>query len=364
VKLYVSQSGNTDPNDQLENIFDLKNANAAEEGGYGYILCTSSNLVSVEYMIEMDSDFRSFQSMNGDRCFGCDFDSDKRVGYKSVYDQYSLPSESKCKPCDSIGTNNCRWKILSVNKIVKSQCLTDYVTRKAGAICMDEWYEAFKNCSSIDFDSSNSWVKGLSAPANCPYHISGCTGDTFPSTAVSNSGCSHSCLPCSQRSEIAYPYDLEIESLQSTGASLSWSRVNSTLYGDPFEQNINASYIVTLSKEDGSKSIYKTNTPTITFFNLTPGQKYSAQIQTQAGFALSQATIANFRTPGCKPLDASLLCNALWECGHTCILQRLGLTGICANCFEKGKFAEGLESAGTKIQDLISACKTVETSIE
>jgi hypothetical protein len=246
---------------------------------------------------------------NDDECSPTDInDQDTRVGYADKNGWFSFQAASECMPCDPIGTNNCRWKIVNVDKIVRTKCLEEYA-RINGTSCEMSWVYAFENCSVVERDASQVWLKGKSAPSNCPRVISGCVGNTFPLITSSNSGCSHTCIPCSRRSEIAYPSDLVVESL-SIGVSLSWSPVNSTLYGDLIPGNLSIiSYNVQVTEMNGNHRMnYKSFIPTIAISDLQATKAYVIKVQAESGDLLSQSVEHTVTTPECKSLDTALLC--------------------------------------------------------
>jgi hypothetical protein len=230
------------------------------------------------------------------------------VGYVDAEGWFSFPDASKCKPCDKIGENNCRWKIINVDKIVRTKCLKEYANL-TGSICFESWVDGFENCSAVESDTSALWLKGADAPSNCPRVISGCIGDTFPAFALSNSGCSHQCIQCSRKSELAYPTDLVIEALQPTGVTLSWSIVNSTLYGDPLYAFHNISYNIQVTcLESRSQMSFRSILPTISISSLQPASKYSIQVQAEAGTMLSERSEVNTST---RPSSAKQYWNAV-----------------------------------------------------
>jgi hypothetical protein len=183
--LYRAQSLSTDENNHLENIFEMGNVNLAPakyDTTYACRLMPSYGVT--QYTFQVDPSFKEYEPFNQGKSFSQSID--KRVG--SANDMYySFPQESQCKPCDLIGTNDCRWKIISVDKIVESQCIVDYglgnmssCDRIPESLCCEEKFpESFYNCSAVPMDSSKEWIKGFNRPAHCPRVISGCVGETF-----------------------------------------------------------------------------------------------------------------------------------------------------------------------------------------
>jgi hypothetical protein len=287
LNVYRAQSGSTAPGTHLEEIFDMRNANAAFLATDGEYACsTKKDFVVVQYQIKVDTNFQNYLMCNQD---SCEFfnKNDFRVGYSPQMKWLSFPEQSQCKSCEELGTNNCRWKVISVEKIVESQCLLQYADRN-GSSCEDPniLEAAFEYCPPVNKDSSKSWIKGPGAPSHCPRVISGCVGDTFPAISLSESGCAHQCISCSRRSELAFPSSPEIESISPTGIAVSWDLVNSTLYGDPLPVNtasgkeITVTYISTLTRlDDGLKAFYPSNLPTLAISNLFPARNYSLVIK-------------------------------------------------------------------------------------
>lgn len=303
LQLFRAQSLSTNESHYLEHVFDVGNANAApaaQDAGYACNDHNTDDFGVALYTIELDSNFRGYQPFNDDSSYGSseDFDTDYRVGYDDGTNYYSFPEQSRCKPCDSIGTNNCRWKIISVDKIVRSRCLIDYAKLR-GNQCYQLFPESFYNCSDVGMYSSKEFVKGQNRPSHCPQVISGCVGETFPSAISSEDGCAHECIPCSKRYDLAYPSVPQIESLMPTGIALSWNKVESNLYGDSLREGSIVSYSSRLISEydESFFAIKSSEIPAVSFSNLKPSQKYSVYIRAISGSQESQETRFSFMTP-------------------------------------------------------------------
>jgi hypothetical protein len=298
LELFRAQSLSTNESDHLENVFDTGNVDMAPAQFDSPYACNFRDSIGVvQYILEVSPNFKSYEYFN-DADSGS-FDKtmtkrDRRVGFNGD-GYYSFPKESRCKPCDSIGTNNCRWKIINVKKIVESKCLIKYANDRNGT-CDQFFPESFFNCPGVSFDTSKEWIKGSNHPAHCPRVISGCVGETFPSAVFSESVCAQECLSCSRRNELAAPSAVIINSLTSFSVSLLWNPAQLTLYGDELSF---VSYNLRLySAHNGSISEQTTRIPSITIEQLDPSSAYSIHIRASSpGKMDSQEIIAKFTTP-------------------------------------------------------------------
>eukprot|EP00697_Spironema_sp_BW2_P002056 gnl/Spiro4/12764_TR6764_c0_g1_i1.p1 gnl/Spiro4/12764_TR6764_c0_g1~~gnl/Spiro4/12764_TR6764_c0_g1_i1.p1 ORF type:complete len:766 (+),score=175.07 gnl/Spiro4/12764_TR6764_c0_g1_i1:52-2349(+) len=190
--------------------------NTDTAGGFlGDVNYACSAQVLVSYTIEWDADevgFRSYQGFNHGTCtlFNCSNLDDTRVG--SLDGQLtnsswiSLPLMGECPACARPGSRGpdtvsppCHWRLVSVNRIVKSSCLN--------CSTGDALAESFASCPNEMLPvgpCSDDLLQGGRCIANEYCAQPSCT-PSDPASCVqavnkSSHGSTRSCKPCSARS--------------------------------------------------------------------------------------------------------------------------------------------------------------------